>query len=152
VGAPGRIPGWLALLTVFFVWAPRLLTHKLITRRALLPSAIITAVGLVGLMLLSGRVMEFWVTLYSKDYGGLGIVMAIFFWLGFSSLIIVAAAALAPALHDRRDLHRELHPRFVPGIHRRPHRHPHPHRPHLHRHRHWQGLSDQRCKSCCLIC
>jgi hypothetical protein len=32
--------------------------------------------------------------------------MAIFFWLGFSSVIIVWSAALAPALADRRELRR----------------------------------------------
>src|SRR3954453_9447136 len=31
--------GWIAILVLFFVWAPWLLTHKLITRRDLLPGA-----------------------------------------------------------------------------------------------------------------
>src|SRR5436190_16341959 len=39
--------GWVGLLVLFFVWAPWRLTHKLITRRDLLPAAILTAVGLV---------------------------------------------------------------------------------------------------------
>jgi hypothetical protein len=30
--------------------------------------------------------------------------MAIFFWIAFSSAVIVASASLAPALADRRDL------------------------------------------------
>jgi len=98
-------PGWVVLLIVYFVWAPRLLTHGLISRRDLLPSAAVTALGIVGLMLISSYVMEFWVNLYSRDYGGLGVVMAIFFWLAIFAAIIVAAAALAPALADRRELH-----------------------------------------------
>ena len=97
-------PGWVALLAVFFVWAPRLLTHKLISRRDLLPGAIVTALGLVVLMIVSSFVMEYWVDFYAKDYGGLGVVMAIFFWIGFSSTVIVAAAALSPALSQRREL------------------------------------------------
>jgi len=99
-------PGWVALLVLFFVWAPRLLTHKLISRRDLLPGAVLTAVGLVALMLLSTFVMEPWVDLYARDYGGFGVVMAIFFWLLFSSAMIVAAAALSPALAERRALRR----------------------------------------------
>jgi membrane protein len=98
--------GWIALLVVFFVWAPWRLTHRLITRRDLLPAAILTAVGLVLLMLVSSYVMQFWVDLYAKDYGGLGVILAIYFWLALSSAVIVWAASLSPALAARRDLRR----------------------------------------------
>jgi len=98
--------GWVGLLIVFFVWAPWLLTHKQITRRDLLPGAVLTALGLVGLMLISSFVMELWVNLYARDYGGFGVVLAIYFWILFSSGIIVWAASLSPALAERRDLRR----------------------------------------------
>jgi uncharacterized BrkB/YihY/UPF0761 family membrane protein len=100
--------GWIALLVLFFVWAPWLLTHKRITRRDLLPSAVLTAFGLVVLMLVSRYVMQFWVDLYAKDYGGLGVVLALYFWIALSSGLIVWAASLAPALAVRRDLRRAL--------------------------------------------
>jgi Predicted membrane protein len=110
-GAPGWVGlalalAWVGLLMLFFVWAPWLLTHKLITRRDLLPSAALTALGLVALMLVSAHVMQFWVDLYARDYGGFGVVLAIYFWLVFSSGIIVWAASLSPALADRRNLRR----------------------------------------------
>src|SRR5262249_34596893 len=110
-GAPGWVGlvlavGWVGLLVLFFVWAPWLLTHKEITRRDLLPSAALTAFGLVVLMLVSAHVMQFWVDLYARDYGGLGVVLAIYFWLAFSSAVIVWAASLSPALADRRSLRR----------------------------------------------
>ena len=95
-------PAWIALLALFFVWAPRLLTHDLLSRRDLVPGAVLTALGLVVLMLISRWVMEPWVDLYAKDYGGFGVVMAIFFWIAFSSFAIVAAAAASPALAERR--------------------------------------------------
>jgi membrane protein len=98
--------GWVALLALFFVWAPWRLTHRLITRRDLLPAAVLTAVGLVVLMLVSSYVMQFWVDLYAKDYGGLGVILAIYFWLALSSAVIVWAASLSPALAARRDLRR----------------------------------------------
>jgi uncharacterized BrkB/YihY/UPF0761 family membrane protein len=98
--------GWIALLVLFFVWAPWLLTHKRITRRDLLPSAVLTAFGLVALMMISRYVMQFWVDLYAKDYGGLGVVLALYFWIALSSGIIVWAASLSPALAVRRDLRR----------------------------------------------
>ena len=61
-----------------------------------------TAIGLVALMVVSRFVMQFWVDLYASDYGGLGVVLAIYFWLGLSSAVIVMAASLAPALAQRR--------------------------------------------------
>ena len=39
-------------------------------------------------------------------YGGLGVVLAIYFWLALSSAIIVWRASLSPALADRRNLRR----------------------------------------------
>ncbi|PWU24796.1 MAG: hypothetical protein C5B48_04590 [Candidatus Rokuibacteriota bacterium] len=98
--------GWVGLLVFFFVWAPWLLTHKLVTRRDLLPGAVLTAVGLVVLMLLSSFVMEFWVDLYARDYGGFGVVLAIYFWIAFSSAVIVWAASISPALAERREFRR----------------------------------------------
>jgi membrane protein len=93
---------WVGLLILFFVWAPWVLTHKAVTPRDLLPGAVLTAVGLVALMLISSFVMERWVNLYARDYGGFGVVLAIYFWILFSSGVIVVAASLSPALAERR--------------------------------------------------
>jgi membrane protein len=101
---PLLAPGWVVVLTLFFVWAPRRLTHKLIPARALVPGAILTALGLVALMLVSGFFGQFWVDLYARDYGGLGVVMAVYFWIALGSGLIVWTASLSPALAERRDL------------------------------------------------
>jgi hypothetical protein len=53
-------------------------------------------------MVFSRFVMQFWVNFYATDYGGFGVVMAIFFWIAFASGTIVWAAALSPALSERR--------------------------------------------------
>jgi membrane protein len=98
--------GWVGLLVVFFTWAPWLLTHKLVSRRDLLPGAVLTSLGVVVLMLVSSYVMEFWVNLYASDYGGLGVILAIYFWIAFSAAVIVGAASLAPLLAERRNLRR----------------------------------------------
>ena len=97
-------PGWVALLVVYFVWAPWLLTRGLLTPRNVLPGAVLTAVLLVAFILVSSFLLERWVDFYAKDYGGFGVVMAIFFWIGFSSTIIVAAASISPALAERRSI------------------------------------------------
>jgi membrane protein len=100
----GLAPVWLVGLTVFFVWAPWWLTHRKLVARALLPSAALTAIGLVALMYISTAAMPTWIDLYASDYAGLGVVMALFFWLGLSSSAIVIAASLSPILAERREL------------------------------------------------
>jgi uncharacterized BrkB/YihY/UPF0761 family membrane protein len=112
--APLVAPGWVAVLVLFFVWAPRALTHKLIPARDLVPGALLTAFGLVALMLVSSYVMQFWVDLYAKDFGGLGVVLAIYFWVAISSGVIVWAASLSPALAERRTLRRSAAGRVPP--------------------------------------
>jgi uncharacterized BrkB/YihY/UPF0761 family membrane protein len=97
-------PGWAALLVVYFAWIARFLTHGRLAWGDLVPGAALTAVGLVVLMIVSSLVMELWVDFYARDYGGFGVVMAIYFWMGFSSFVIVACASVAPALAERREL------------------------------------------------
>jgi membrane protein len=99
--------GWLAVLLGFFVWAPQLLLHRRVPRRDIVPGAVFTIVGLVGLRIISGVLLKHWLEWYSKTYGALGIVMAIFFWIIIVSTILILAAALSPALAHRRDLRRD---------------------------------------------
>jgi len=96
--------GWVGFLTLFFVVAPWLLTHKQLSPRDLLPGAALTALALVVLMVVSNFVMQYWIDLYANDYGGLGVVLAIYFWIAFSSAVIVGAASLSPALAVRRSV------------------------------------------------
>jgi membrane protein len=96
--------GWVGFLTLFFVLAPWYLTHKRLSTRDLLPGGILTALALVVLMVVSNYVMQFWVNLYARDYGGFGVVLALYFWLALSSAVIVWAAALSPALAARRSV------------------------------------------------
>ena len=99
--------GWVGFLTLFFVLAPWYLTHKQLSTRDLLPGGALTALALVALMIVSNYVMQFWVDLYARDYGGFGVVLALYFWLALSSAVIVWAAALSPALAARRSLRAE---------------------------------------------
>jgi membrane protein len=96
--------GWLAVLVGFFVWAPWLLLHKRVPARDVLPGAIFTVLCFIGMRLISVLLLKNWLEWYSKTYGALGIVMAIFFWLVILGTVMVLAAALSPALAHRRDL------------------------------------------------
>jgi membrane protein len=94
--------GWVGLLVLFFTWVPSFLLHGQVSQRDLLPGAVLTAVGIVVITVVSRWVMEAWINLYASDYGGLGVVLAIYFWIAFYSFVIVGAASLAPALAQRR--------------------------------------------------
>jgi membrane protein len=95
-------PGWVIVLFGYFVWAPRYLQHGRLAARDLVPSAALTALGLVLLMFVSSFAMASWIDLYAADFAGFGVFMALFFWLGLSSTVIVACAALSPILARRR--------------------------------------------------
>lgn len=97
-------PGWIALLTVYFLWIKRMLTYKLVPRRDMLRVSLITATLIVVVVMVSSRIMEYWINLYSVDYGVFGVVIAIFFWIGFSSAIIVLALSLGPSLAGRKHI------------------------------------------------
>ena len=100
---PALAPLWLAVLTGFFVWAPRYLTRNRIAARDLVASASLTALGIVVLMFVSTWAMGPWIDFYAVDFAGLGVVMALFFWLGLSSTVIVLFASLSPVLAGRRE-------------------------------------------------
>jgi uncharacterized BrkB/YihY/UPF0761 family membrane protein len=58
-------------------------------------------------MVISSWVMDLWINFYAGDYGGFGVVMALFFWIGFSSAVIIFALSLSPSLAGRRHLHHQ---------------------------------------------
>jgi uncharacterized BrkB/YihY/UPF0761 family membrane protein len=70
----------------------------------MLRASALTAAGIVVVPVASSFVMEFWVNLYARDYGGFGVVMAIFFWIGFTSAVIVLCTSLSSALAGRHQI------------------------------------------------
>jgi membrane protein len=101
--------GWFFVVLGFFVWAPRLLLHRRVPTRDVVPGAVFTLLSLVALRLVSGLLLKHWLEWYSNTYGALGIVMAIFFWIIIIGTVLILAAALSPALAERRDLRLEAH-------------------------------------------
>jgi uncharacterized BrkB/YihY/UPF0761 family membrane protein len=96
--------GWLAVIVGFFTWAPHLLLHRRVPARDILPGALFTVLGFIVLRVISQILLHNWLEWYSKTYGALGIVMAIFFWIIILGTVMVLGAALSPALAHRRDL------------------------------------------------
>ena len=97
------IPVWFIVVLALFTFLPWILLHRQITVRQLLPGALLTTLGLVGMRIISQILFVNWLVWYSSYYGGFGIVMALFFWLMIASTIIVIAAALSPALSAHRE-------------------------------------------------
>src|SRR5215467_7735633 len=98
------VPVWIVALVWYFVWMPRMLLHKRVSARDILPGAVFTILGLAALRLISAILFRNWLVWYSKYYGSLGVVMAIFFWIMLPAGVLVLAAAFSPALAHRRDL------------------------------------------------
>jgi uncharacterized BrkB/YihY/UPF0761 family membrane protein len=97
-------PAWVVILTFYFLWIKRMLTYKLVPRRDMLRASVISGTLIVAVVVISSRIMEYWINLYSSDYGVFGVVVAIFFWIGFSSAIVVFALSLGPALAGRKQI------------------------------------------------
>ena len=74
-------PLWVAAVVGFLAWTPVFLLHGGVTIRDAMPGALLATAGLVRLRVLSSNVFTNWLNWYSNYYGGIGIVMAIFFWL-----------------------------------------------------------------------
>jgi uncharacterized BrkB/YihY/UPF0761 family membrane protein len=83
---------------------PRELLHRRVSLRDVFPGAVLTTLALVGMRATSWLLFAHWLERHSKYYGGLGIVMALFFWPMIAATILIVAAALSPALAERRDL------------------------------------------------
>jgi membrane protein len=98
------LPVWGFVLLSYFVLVPRALLHRQVSIRDIVPGAVFTVLALVGMRIASLLVLTHWLQWYSKYYGGLGVVMALFFWLMVAATILIVAAALSPALAERRDL------------------------------------------------
>src|SRR5207247_1518293 len=82
----------LARLVGFLVLAPRMLLHRRVARRDLIPGAVFTVLGLITLRLISGLLLVHWLNWYSTTYGSFGIVIALFFWIiAFGTVLILAA-------------------------------------------------------------
>jgi uncharacterized BrkB/YihY/UPF0761 family membrane protein len=102
--------GWLVVLVGYFVWAPHLLLHRRVRAKDILPGALFAVAGLVAMRVISGLVLKRWLDSYSRTYGALGIVIAIFFWIVIFATILILAAGLSPSLAHRRDVLRSREP------------------------------------------
>jgi membrane protein len=90
----------LALNTAMWLWTFKVLLHRKVGWRALLPGAILGGVGLEVLKLVGAVYVPRLVTSASALYGSLGVVFAILAWMLFFGRLIVYASTLNVVLWE----------------------------------------------------
>jgi membrane protein len=99
--APLEIIVALAIGTVLFLWADKMLPNREIGWRPLLPGAILGGIGFELLKVLGGIYLPRAVASSSALYGSIGVVFAILAWLFFFGRLIVYSTVLNVVLWER---------------------------------------------------
>jgi membrane protein len=92
--APGALLAALAVSTGLWLWTMRVLCNRDLGWKALLPGALLGAVGLEVLKVVGGIYVPRAVAGSSALYGSIGIVFAVIAWLLFLGRLVVYAAVL----------------------------------------------------------
>jgi membrane protein len=104
------LPAWLAPLqlvlaiivsTGLFLWASKILPNRDVGWRALLPGAILGALGFEVLKIVGGYYVPKAISSSSALYGSLGVVFAILAWLLFFGRLVVYSSVLNVVLWER---------------------------------------------------
>jgi membrane protein len=95
----------LSLAFVLWLVTPYLLLERRIPWRTLVPQALLTAAGIVGVGIWSTVYMSRAVSTSAEQFGVVGVSFALLTWLVAMSFAIVAAATVGTAIHVR------IHPR-----------------------------------------
>jgi membrane protein len=99
--APLNLVGALLVGTAMFLWAAKALPNRDVGWRALVPGAVLGAVGFEVLKLLGSVYVPRAVASSSALYGSIGVVFAILAWLFFFGRVVVYAATLNVVLWER---------------------------------------------------
>lgn len=100
--APLAVPLGLAVNVALFLWTARTLTNRDVGLRALLPGAVVGAVGLEILKAVGSLYVPRLVASSSALYGSIGTVFAILAWLFFFGRLLVYSSCLNVVLWERR--------------------------------------------------
>lgn len=119
--SPARGFVTVAIGTVFFWWSQRLLLGGRVAWTALLPGAVATMLGLLGLRVFSRLVFSPLIASSAVTYGPFGTVLVIETWLVGVGVVVFGGALVGRLLHD--ELPRRARPR---QHHAFPGPHPHP--------------------------
>ncbi|WP_308188798.1 ribonuclease BN [Streptacidiphilus sp. ASG 303] len=132
---PLRVLVTLTAAVLFFWWSQHFLLGGRLSWRRLLPGAVTTVAGLVGLRVFSSLVFAPLIVSNAVSYGAVGTVLIVQSWLIGAGVVVFGGALVGRELVEERErLRPHLHVHLRPSGHARPRR-THPGRPQLHLHR-----------------
>ncbi|MBS2963185.1 YihY/virulence factor BrkB family protein [Actinocrinis puniceicyclus] len=85
---------------VFFWWTQHFLLESRVPWRALLPGAVLTVAGLVGLRLFSALIFGPMIVSSALTYGSIGAVLIVVSWLIGIGYVIIGAALVGRVIYD----------------------------------------------------
>ena len=100
------IPAWIAGSTVFWLWTPRFLLHRMIPLRSLLPGALLAAVVLGGTVATSPLWIGPTINQQARAFGSFGAVLALFAYILIVITISMACAVFSPVWAEWRQTER----------------------------------------------
>jgi membrane protein len=93
---------WTPIIFVWSWWTQHFLLRGAVGWRLLVPGAVATTVGLVGLRAFAAVWLSAAITSNHERYGPLGIVFMLLTWLIALSVVMLGGPVLGAALHERR--------------------------------------------------
>ncbi|MFC4035699.1 YhjD/YihY/BrkB family envelope integrity protein [Streptomyces polygonati] len=103
--------GELVLSLLFFWWSQRFLLNQRVLWRALLPSSVATALGLLGLHIFSILVFSPLLASNAVTYGPFGTVLVLQSWLVGVGFVVYGGAMLGRAFHEHQVRRRTIRER-----------------------------------------
>jgi membrane protein len=98
------LPAWIAASLIFWLWTPRLLLHRTISLRSLLPGALLATFVVGGTVATSPLWIGPTLNQNAKAFGSFGVVIGLFAYVLILVTISMACAVFAPVWAEwRRD-------------------------------------------------
>jgi membrane protein len=90
------------LVLLWLWWVQRLLLARRVPWRALLPGALVTAVGLAGFSVVTSVYLSRAIIWNADRYGPIGVVFVLMSWLTWFSTVLLGGSVVGRILHMRR--------------------------------------------------
>ncbi|MFG1811566.1 YhjD/YihY/BrkB family envelope integrity protein [Streptomyces sp. NPDC049040] len=99
------VVGAVGISLLFFWWSQRFLLVGRVSWRALLPGAVATTLGLIGLRIFSGLVFSPLVASNAVTYGPVGTILVVQSWLTGVGFVVYGGAVIGRVMHQRHTEH-----------------------------------------------
>ena len=100
------VPAWIAGSTIFWLWTPRFLLHRMVPLRSLLPGALLAAFVLGGTVATSPLWIGPTINQNARAFGSFGAVLALFAYIFIVITISMACAVFSPVWAEWRQTER----------------------------------------------